>query len=81
MVLPARPIAAYAAVMFFFTISIVGLWSKLPPFTCCKRACIAAVLAYIIALIAAKTINAILAGAIIDNYLNRIRGKNRAAGH
>ena len=60
MPLDVRKISVNFAVLFFFSISIVTIIIGLPPFTCCKRAILGAVIVYIIAGIAARLINMIL---------------------
>ncbi len=81
MVLTSRPITVSVAVMFFFGLSFVGLCYGQPIFTCCMRACMGAVLAYIITVFAVRAINAILTNAMIEHHINRARGKDRAAGN
>ncbi len=49
MPLDVRKISINIAVIFFFSLSILTLLSGLSPFTCCKRAIIGAVIAYIAA--------------------------------
>jgi hypothetical protein len=66
-----RPKAISAAVAAFFALSIIGMWMGQSPFTCCERALIGAVLAYIAASIAVNIINAIIKHAIIESHANR----------
>ncbi len=73
MPLNIRPIAVSAAVIFFFGVAVIGWVSKLPPFTCCKRALIGAVLAYVAVALAVKAINSILINAMIANKMNQQR--------
>jgi hypothetical protein len=76
MPLNVRSIAVSAAVTAFFGLSVAASIFKLPPFTCCKRALVGAVLAYIAATLAVKAVNAILINAMITKHLNRQKEKN-----
>lgn len=76
MPLNVRSIAVSAAVVAFFAVAIAGSICGLPPFTCCKRALIGAVLAYIAATLAVRAINAILISAMITKQINRERQSN-----
>jgi hypothetical protein len=67
----SRPIAISAAVMAFFALSSIGLFSGLAPLTCCKRALIGSVLAYLATVIAVSILNAVLTKAIIDSHTNK----------
>lgn len=80
MPLRVRPIAVGIAVMFFFGISAVGCFSGLSPFICCKRALLAAVVAYLAGGLMVRAINAVLVSAIIENQMNQKREKNDAGG-
>ncbi|HLB74910.1 MAG TPA: hypothetical protein VJJ98_12885 [Sedimentisphaerales bacterium] len=71
MPLNARPIALNFAVICFFGISFVTWLSGLAMFTCCKRAVAGAVLAYVTAALAVKSINAILISAMVENQMRR----------
>ncbi len=75
MPLHVRSIAVSIAVVCFFGLSIIGWISGLSPFTCCKRALVGAVLAYIAVAWAVKAINAILISAMITNQMNRQKEK------
>jgi hypothetical protein len=77
MLIHVRPIAISAAVVSFFGLSFVGLFHGLAPFTCCKRAFIGAVLAYMATALVVKTVNAILISAIIDSHTNRRKETER----
>lgn len=81
MILHSRSVSVAVAVIFFFGISLVGWFFGLPPFVCCKRACLAAVLAYLAATVAVRAINGIITNAIIDDHISRTRGRDRAAGN
>ncbi|UCC23581.1 MAG: hypothetical protein JSW23_05880 [Planctomycetota bacterium] len=76
MPLNVRSIAVSAAVVAFFAVAIAGSISALAPFTCCKRALIGAVLAYIAATLAVRAINAILISAMITKQIDRERQSN-----
>jgi hypothetical protein len=77
MPLDVRPTAIYSAVIAFFGVSFIGWFYGLSPFTCCKRALAAAVLAYIVAALAVKLINVIIIDAIIDNQMNKKKENTR----
>jgi len=77
MLIHSRPIAISAAVISFFGLSFVGLFTGLSPFTCCKRAFIGAILAYIASTIVVGIINAILTSAIIDSHTNKRKESDR----
>jgi hypothetical protein len=79
MPLHVRSIAVSIAVVCFFGLSLIGWISGLSPFTCCKRALVGAVLAYIAVAWAVKAINAILINAMITNQMNRQKEKNIGA--
>ena len=76
MPLHVKSIAVSIAVICFFGLSLIGWFSGLSPFTCCKRALVGAVLAYIAGAWAVKAINAILIGAMITNQMKRQEEKN-----
>jgi hypothetical protein len=71
MPLDARLIATKIAVTFFFTLGLIGSAVGLTPFTACKRALAGALLAYLVAILAVKAINAILIDAMITKHLER----------
>ena len=75
MPLHVRSIAVSIAVICFFGLSFVGWISGLSPFTCCKRAVIGTLIAYISAGLAVKAINAILMNAMVTNQLNKKKEK------
>jgi len=64
------------AVICFFVLGFVGWISDVPPFTCCKRALVGAVFAYIAGAWAVKAINAILMNAMIKNQMDQQREKD-----
>ena len=84
MPLNQRKIAMAAAVFAFFMTSIVAAFCKNAPYTCCKRALIAMLVAYIFISIVVRIINAILVDAIIskqvDKTVNRFKGKGNSHG-
>ncbi len=71
MPLHTRSIAISAAVVCFFTVSLIGWASHISPFTCCKRALMTALAVYVVATLAVKAINAILINAMIKSQMNR----------
>jgi hypothetical protein len=71
MLLNARPIAASSSVLGFFCIAIIGYFSGLSQFTCCKRALIAAVILYFSMTIALKAVNVILTDALINRQMKQ----------
>ena len=75
MPLPVRSISLNIAVICFFGIAATGWISDLSPFTCCKRALIAATVAYAAAVLAIKAINAILISAMAKSQVNQQEGK------
>ena len=64
MPLHVKSIAVSIAVTCFFGVSLIGCFSGLSPFTCCKRAIVGSVLAYIAGAWAVKAVNAILISAM-----------------
>ena len=79
MFITARPIAISMAVLCFVGLSFVGVFNELSPFTCCERALIGAVIAYIVTSIVVQIINAVLTSAIIDRYANKQKEDERAS--
>ena len=76
MPLQIRSIAVRLAVTCFFCVSLIGWFSGLSPFTCCKRAVVSSVLAYIAGVWAVKAVNAILISAMATNQMNQREEKN-----
>ncbi len=76
MPLNARSISLNVAVICFFGIAVTGWISDLSPFTCCKRAMIAATVAYTAAVLAVKAINTILISAMAESQVNQQKGEN-----
>ena len=81
MPIQVRPIAVSSAVVFFFAVGIVGSVSGLSPFVCCKKALIAAVLAYVLTTIMVRAVNAIITSAIIEHQLNKQREEDGGGKH
>jgi hypothetical protein len=71
MLLPIRSIAVSAAVLGFFAIGIIGSCGGLSTYTCCQRAILGAIVAYLTAGTASKAINAILTGALIASQIKK----------
>ena len=71
MPLQVRSIAVSIAVVFFFVLSLVSYFSGLTPFTCCKRALLGAVLAYVASSWAVKAINSILINAMVTSQMKQ----------
>jgi len=81
MPLPVRPIAVTIAVICFFVLGFVAWISGLSPFTCCKRTLAGAALAYLVAALAVKAINAILINAMITKQIKQEKEKGGGGGH
>ena len=71
--LHVRSIAVSGAVVCFFAIGIIGSVSGLTPGACCKRALLAAAVAYIVTRTAAQAVNAIVMQAVIDHQMKKER--------
>ena len=80
MPLNSRNIAIGLSVMCFFGLSIIGWSCGLSPATCCKRALIGSLLAYIAGLGAVKAINAILINAIITKQMEKQKQEQGQGG-
>jgi hypothetical protein len=76
MPLHIKSVAVSIAVTCFFGVSLIGWISGLSPFTCCKRALVGAVLAYIAGAWAARGVNAILISAMVANQMNKQKEKD-----
>lgn len=76
MPLDFRPIAISIAVIFFFGFSLIGVANGLESFTCCKRAMIGAIAAYIAAVIMVRAVNSIIMNAIINKQLDIQKEEN-----
>ena len=75
-----RSIPASVAVICFFGIAVIGWISDLSPFTCCKRALTAAIVAYVVVMLAVKAINTILINAMIKSQMNQQKEKSSDSG-
>ncbi len=73
MPLNVRSIAVGIAVMCFFLLSFISWLSSLSSFACCKRAVIGAAVAYVVAALAVKAVNAILINAMAANRAAELR--------
>ncbi len=73
MMLHVRSVAVSGAVVCFFAIGIIGSVSGLTPGACCKRALLAAAVAYIVTRTAAQAINAIVMQAVVDHRMKKER--------
>ncbi|HEW79630.1 MAG TPA: hypothetical protein ENH34_06695 [Phycisphaerales bacterium] len=80
MLLHVRSIAISIAVICFFSVSLIGWFSGLSPFTCCKRALTGAVFAYVAAALAVKAINAVLTDAMITNLYKKKQQEEKSSG-
>ena len=78
MPLNVRSIAVSIGVICFFVIAGIGWISGLSPFTCCKRALVGAVVAYIAGAWAVKAINAILMNAMITSRMEQQKEEDNA---
>ena len=76
MPLHIKSVAVSIAVASFFGVSLIGLISGLSPFTCCKRALIGAVLAYIVGIWAVRGVNAIVVSAMVTEQMNEQKEQN-----
>ncbi len=76
MPLHVRSVAVSIAVTCFFGVSIIGWISGLSPFTCCKRAFIGGVIAYIAGIWVVKAVNAILISAMVTNQMSQQKEKD-----
>ena len=80
MPLHVRSISVNVAVICFFGIAVVGWAGNLSPFTCCKRALIAAIVAYAATVLAVKAINSILINAMTKSQMDRQEGISSVSG-
>ena len=81
MPLHVRPIAVSIAVICFFGVSLVGWFSGLASFTCCKRALAGAVFGYIAGALAVKAVNAILFSAMLTDQMNQRKRRDNGNGN
>jgi len=75
MLLHKQSIACSTAVIAFFTLSIIGSIASVPPYKCCERASLGAVIAYVAASTAVRAINTIVTQAMITSHIDK--DKNR----
>ncbi len=59
------------AVVTFFVMAVIGMFSGLTPATCCWRAFSGAVVFYIIVTIAGKSVLSIIISSIVDSKMNK----------
>ena len=78
MPLNTRSIAVSLAVVGFFGIAVVTWLCGLPPYTCCKRAVVAALAVYAASSLAVKAVNAILISAMVPSQVKQIKETARA---
>ncbi|MFQ6034690.1 MAG: hypothetical protein ACE5NM_02445 [Sedimentisphaerales bacterium] len=71
MPLRVRSIALSSAVICFFGLSFISWFSGLSPFTCCRRALLGAIVAYVATSLAVRAINTILTNAMITSQMNK----------
>jgi len=79
MMLQARPIAISTAVLAFFALGIVGAIGGLDPFVCCERGLLGAVVAYVVAGLVVRAINAILTQALVASQTSPDETRGAAA--
>ena len=78
MPLHVKSIAVSIAVICFFAVAVIGWFSGLSPFICCKRALVGAAAAYIAGTWAVKAINAILINAMISSRMKQQKEQDNA---
>jgi len=71
MPLEVRSISVSISVVCFFGLSIIGWFSGLASFTCCKRAVIGAFIVYLAASVVLKAVNSILMEALIEKQIKQ----------
>ena len=76
MPLNVRKVSINLAVICFFSLSIFTSLCGLPPFICCKRAIIGALIVYAAANITIRLINMILIDAMIIEKTERLGGSD-----
>jgi hypothetical protein len=81
MLLDVRSTAINIAVLFFFGLGIIGWTAGLSPATCCKRAVMGAIGAYIVSHLAIKAFNAIVISAAVNAETSRKKEHNRRDGN
>ncbi len=73
MPLQTRPAAIKMSVLAFFLVAIIGQCYGVSSFYCCKRAMLAAIVAYIVTTLFIKAVNFILLNAMIDKEVDKQR--------
>ena len=76
MPLHIKSVAVSIAVTCFFGMSLIGSISGVAPFTCCKRALLGAVFAYIAGAWAVRCVNAILLSVMVTDEMNKQEEKD-----
>ncbi len=66
-----RPAAVKISVLAFFLVALIGQYNSVSPFACCKRAILAAILAYIVTTLFINALNFVLLNAMIDKEVDR----------
>ena len=74
MPLHPRSVSVSISIVCLFMISFIGWFAGLSPFTCCKRAIVGAVVAYIVTKITVNMINRILMSALVESELKKQQG-------
>jgi hypothetical protein len=72
-----RSAAVSLAVAAFFAVGFICAVSGLSPFTCCKRAMVASIVAYAAAAASVKVVNRIVIDAMADK---QVKGQKEKAG-
>ena len=71
MPLNTRSIAVTMAVICFFGVGFIGWFSGFSPFTCCRRAVVAAMFGGAAGALTVKAVNAILISAMATNQMKQ----------
>jgi len=74
MPLHPRSISISIAVIFLFVISFIGWFADLELLTCCKRAVIGAIVAYVVTTVAVNIINDIMIRALVKSRMEEQNG-------
>jgi len=75
MLIHVRSAAVSLAVAAFFAVGFIGAGSGLSPFTCCKRAMVASIVAYVAAAASVKVVNRIIIDAMVDRQVKAQKEK------
>ena len=73
MPLKTRPAAVKISVLAFFVVAIIGQYCGISSFCCCKRAMLAAIVAFIVTTLFIKAVNLVLLNAMIDKEIDQRR--------